>query len=157
VLAQRGFTLIELLVVVALIALGSAVASLALRDPSVARVEREAERLSALLEAARQESRASGVPVRWEPRSGTEGEHFKFVGLPPALAYPSHWLQPGPSAEVIGARALLLGPEPLIGAQRVALKLDGRVAVVATDGLGPFGLESSRDASAADDAAAASR
>jgi len=39
---------------------------------------------------------------------------------------------------VIGANAVLLGPEPLIGAQRIVLRLDARSLALATDGLGPF-------------------
>jgi general secretion pathway protein H len=139
----RGFTLVELLIVVALIAIASGLASLALRDPDAARLEREAQRLAALLEAARQESRAAGVPVLWEPRSPQPGEHFRFVGLPASLAFPNRWLDEGPSAEVIGNRALLLGPEPMIGPQRTVLRLEGRSMVLATDGLGPFAIESS--------------
>jgi general secretion pathway protein H len=49
-------------------------------------------------------------------------------------------LNEGVSAEVVGARVLVLGPEPLIGAQRVVLQFEARRAVVATDGLGPFAL-----------------
>lgn len=140
----HGFTLVELLIVVALIAIASGVASLALRDPGTARLEREAQRLVALLEAARQESRAAGVAVHWDPRAAQPGEHFRFVGLPPSLAYPNRWLDEGPSAEVIGTRTLVLGPEPMIGPQRAVLRLDGRSVVLATDGLGPFAIESSR-------------
>ena len=46
---RNGFTLIELLVVLVIIAIASAVASLALRDPAATRLEQEASRLSALL------------------------------------------------------------------------------------------------------------
>jgi general secretion pathway protein H len=59
----RGFTLIELMIVVALIAVAAGVISLALRDPSSVRLQTEAQRLSALLESARAESRASGLAV----------------------------------------------------------------------------------------------
>jgi len=52
------------MVVVAIIALGTAVASLALRDNEGAVLARDAERLAALLESARAQSRAAGVPVR---------------------------------------------------------------------------------------------
>ena len=64
----RGFTLIELLIVVAIVALASTLATLALRDPDASALEREADRLSALLEAARAESRASGLtaPGAWQ-------------------------------------------------------------------------------------------
>ena len=44
-------------------------------------------------------------------------------------------------AEVIGAKSVQLGPEPLIGAQRIVLRLDDRRLVLATDGLGPFAVE----------------
>ena len=137
--ATRGFTLIELMVVVALIAIASAVVSLALRDPASTRLDHEAGRLVALLEAARTEARASGLPASWEPRpvqAGTEG--FRFVGLPSSSELPSHWLNPGVSAEVVGARALVLGPEPLIGAQTIVLRLDDQRVTLETDGLGPF-------------------
>ena len=137
--AARGFTLIELMVVVALIAIASAVVSLALRDPASTRLDHEAGRLVALLEAARTEARASGLPASWEPRpvqAGTEG--FRFVGLPSSSELPSHWLNPGVSAEVVGARALVLGPEPLIGAQTIVLRLDDQRVTLETDGLGPF-------------------
>jgi general secretion pathway protein H len=48
---HRGFTLVELLVVVALIAIASGLASLALRDPAASQLEQEASRLAALLES----------------------------------------------------------------------------------------------------------
>ena len=137
--AARGFTLIELMVVVALIAIASAVVSLALRDPASTRLDHEAGRLIALLEAARTEARASGLPASWEPRPVQVGaEGFRFVGLPSSSELPSHWLNPGVSAEVVGARALVLGPEPLIGAQTIVLRLDDQRMTLETDGLGPF-------------------
>ena len=147
---SRGFTLIELLIVVVIVAMASAVATLALRDPQTSALEREADRLSALLEAARAESRALGLPALWVPVPSPETEgapHFRFVGLPAALGLPQHWLTPQVQAEVIGARGLVLGPEPLIGAQRVALRLGDRRLTLATDGLGPFEPEpTNRDA-----------
>ena len=136
---RSGFTLIELMVVVALIAIASAVASLALRDPASTRLEHEGARLVALLEAARTEARASGLSASWEPRpaqAGTEG--FRFVGLPPSSDLPNQWLAAGVSAEVAGAPAVQLGPEPLIGPQRIVLHLETQTLVLATDGLGPF-------------------
>ena len=136
---RSGFTLIELLVVVALIAIASAVASLALRDPAATRLEHEGARLVALLEAARTEARASGLPASWEPRPEQVGaEGFRFIGLPMTTGLPSNWLNRGVSAEVVGARAVLLGPEPLIGAQRIVLRLDDQRLQLETDGLGPF-------------------
>ncbi|HMN76231.1 MAG TPA: prepilin-type N-terminal cleavage/methylation domain-containing protein [Burkholderiaceae bacterium] len=142
----RGFTLIELLLVVALIAVASAVATLALRDPAASRLEQEAARLTALLESARGEARALGLPVTWQPvsKDGADaqgaGADFRFTGLPPSNSLPTHWLDRDVTAEIIGAQALVLGPEPIIGAQRVTLSLDAQRITLATDGLGPFAV-----------------
>lgn len=141
---SRGFTLVELLIVVALIALASGIASLALRDPASTQLEQEAARLSALLEAARAEARASGLPVRWQvlqPDGSSDGAPFagfRFLGLPDAADQPRRWLHDGVSAQVIGADAVQLGPEPVIAPQRIVLRLDDRQLVLATDGLEPF-------------------
>jgi len=145
-LRTRGFTLIELLIVVALIAVASGVAVLALRDPSATRLEQEAARLAALLEAARSEARASGLAVRWEPSVLDGASHdFRFVGLPSTSALPQEWLNDGVRADVIGARAVVLGPEPLIGAQRIMLSLEDRRLTLSTDGLGPFEVEATAE------------
>jgi general secretion pathway protein H len=135
-----GFTLIELLVVIALIAIASGLASFALRDPAANALENEAARLAALLEAGRAQSRASGVAVTWSPQlaEGETAEGFKFTGNVDDL--PSRWQSEGVSAEIVGRRAIALGPEPLIGAQRIVLRLDDRRIVLATDGLGPFAV-----------------
>ncbi len=138
---QSGFTLIELLVVITLIAIASSVVTLAMRDPAATRLEQEAARLGALLEMARAESRAAGLQARWEPSSGQDAAPgFRFVGLPDSARLPGHWLNPGVSAEVTGARAVRLGPEPMIGPQRIVLRLDDQRLVLATDGLGPFSV-----------------
>jgi len=135
---QMGFTLVELLVVLVLIAISVALASLALRDPAAARLEQEGARLAALLEAGRAEARALGLPVRFELGSTVLGEGFRFVGLPPQMKLPQRWLNEEMQADIIDARALLLGPEPLIGPQRIRLRLGTQQLVLATDGLGPF-------------------
>jgi general secretion pathway protein H len=141
---QAGFTLIELLVVVALIAIASGVVSLAMRDPASTRLEQEAARLAALLESARAEARASGLAARWEPRAEqADTPGFRFIGLPESSELPSRWLGEGVSAEVVGARAVVLGPEPLIGRQRIVLRLDAQRLTLATDGLGPFAVADS--------------
>lgn len=135
----HGFTLVELLVVLVLVGIAAGLVALALRDPSSTRLEQEAARLSALLEAGRAEARALGLPVRFELGSNVPGEGFRFVGLPPQLKLPQHWLNEDLQAEIGGARALLLGPEPLIGPQRITLRLGEQQVVIATDGLAPFG------------------
>ena len=126
--ARAGFTLIELLVVVALIAIASGVVSLAMRDPAATRLEQEAARLAALLESARAEARASGLAARWEPRAEqADTPGFRFIGLPEsARAARRAGSATGVSAEVVGARAVVLGPEPMIGRQRIVLRLDAQ-------------------------------
>ncbi|MEP6502582.1 MAG: type II secretion system protein GspH, partial [Betaproteobacteria bacterium] len=92
---------------------------------------------SALLETARTQSRIVGTDVRWQPLS--EGG-FQFLGLPAIAAkqLPSRWLDSGVQATVVGAPQLRLGPEPLLAAQRVVLRLGERQIAVGTDGLAPF-------------------
>ena len=132
-----GFTLLELLLVVAIIAVASAGVSFALRDSGQTQLEREALRLAALLESGRSRSLTSGVPVRW--RSTASG--FVFDGLP-AGSLPEAWLSKDVATQ--GPASLLLGPEPIIGPQRVLLvsaSLPGRAIGVATDGVRPFSVQ----------------
>jgi general secretion pathway protein H len=79
------------------------------------------------------------VPCRATPTG------FAFDGLPPsAAALPTHWLDPQTTA--IGNAPLVLGPDPIIGAQGVVLQRTGapeRIGV-ATDGLRPFHTEQIR-------------
>ena len=148
-----GFTLIELLLVLLLIALVSGLVGLSLRDSGQASLEREAQRLAALLEAGRAEARATGVAVRFELVGRDErptnpalaDTQFRFVGLAPGSlpgsgTSPGRWLDPAVAASIDNATALRLGPEPLIGAQRISLSLDGQTRVLATDGLAPFAV-----------------
>lgn len=136
----RGFTLIELLIVIAIVALTTTLVALALRDGRVQTLEREADRLALLLETARAESRATGLPVWWRPADAAAAEPagFRFVGLPADSGLPAQWLDAEVRAEVEGAPLVVLGPEALIGAQRVWLSLGERRIAVATDGLAPF-------------------
>ena len=141
------------MIVIAIIAIAVGVMSLSLRGGRAARLEEEAARLAALLEMARAEARASGAPVRWVPVSAnlpsSDGAQFRFVGLPavqsPAQPMPSRWLDPGTSAEVIGAAAVVLGPEAILPAQRVVLRLGERRVDVASDGLAPFALSAAAE------------
>jgi general secretion pathway protein H len=131
------------MVVITLIAIASGLMSLALRDPAGTQLENEAARLVALLESARAESRASGIAVRWETRAvetntNADAPGFEFVGVTNISDFPSHWLGSGVSADIVGARAVNLGPEPLIAPQRIVLRLEDQRLAIATDGLGPF-------------------
>lgn len=129
------------MVVLFIMAMATAAVSLALRDSSQTRLEREGQRLAALLEAARARSRTSGVPVRWRPTA----EGFVFEGLPADNSpdsLPERWLNP--DTQAVSARPLLLGPEPIIGAQSVelaSLGQDGGARLrVVSDGVRPFAV-----------------
>ncbi len=137
----RGFTLLELIVVIAIMALATAGVSLALRDPDSTALEREAERLGAVLETGRSQSRATGLPVRWQ--TTPEG----YVLLIPSgneerpVIPPTAWLNPAIVAS--STVPVLLGPEPIIAAQSISLSLKARTLVLATDGLRPFAVQTS--------------
>ncbi len=139
--AAKGFTLLELLVVVSIIAIGTAGVVLAMRDSSQTAVERDAQRLAALLESGRAQSRMRGVAVQWE--ATTSG--FRFNGLP-AGVLPENWLDSGTvAATTTSANATLdLGPDPIISPQSVLLSSkvqSGTAWRVVTDGLHPFKVE----------------
>ena len=143
-----GFTLLELLIVIAIVAVGLGLVSMALPDGERARLDEEAERLAALIETARAESRVSGAPVVWQPRRADDAAtdaagqplQFRFIGLPRSLALPTRWLDPRTTAEVVGAPQLVLGPEAILPAQRVRLALGPHRLELASDGLAPFAV-----------------
>jgi general secretion pathway protein H len=134
-----GFTLFELLVVVAIIAIATAGATVALRDSSTTALEREAQRMAAVLEAGRSQSRTTGLPLRWQANA----DGFMLAGSAPAdTANIQAWLTPGTTAQPgDGHSFVLLGPEPIIAAQSITLALDGHSVRISTDGLKPFRIE----------------
>ncbi|GAB4397539.1 MAG: hypothetical protein OHK0048_06160 [Rhodoferax sp.] len=146
---RSGFTLLELLVVLAIVAMGTAGVALALRDDTQDRLEREATRLSAVLEAARAQAQVAGVALRWRPVP----DGFRFEGMRVQLdgvqgESALRWLDPDTQArvEAVGdavTTAVVLGPEPVIGRQAIWLQSrrqpDRRVRL-ATDGLRPFAI-----------------
>lgn len=135
---QRGFTLIELMVVMVLVAISIATVAFAIPDPSNTRLEREAARLIALLESARTQARAGAMTVLWVPQPKGPEADYQFLGLPPALMPSLKWMEPDVRAEVVGAKSIVLGPEPVIGPQSVILRVEGKQIIVGTDGLSAF-------------------
>ena len=141
----RGFTLLELLVVVSIIAIATAGVALALRDSSGQQLERDAERLAALLESARAQSRSGGQPVYWR----VAGAGFVFEGGL-SRPMPGNWLDSQTRARIppqvqAQAQALVLGPDPIIPRQEVWLSSLEAPALglrVWTDGLRPFAVQS---------------
>ncbi len=143
-----GFTLVELLLVVAIIAMAGAGVGFALRDLGQTALEREAQRLIAMLESARARSRASGMPVFWRPTD----QGFEFIGLPidaaagngggsgagQSFANSMVWLSEG--VTVRGGVKLSLGPEPIIARQEIVLQQSDARLRIGTDGLRAFSV-----------------
>jgi general secretion pathway protein H len=151
-LGARGFTLLELLVVITIIAIGSAGVSFALRDSASTTLNREADRLSAVLEAARAQSRSSGVAMAWValpegfavlPAQVLAQSASGALNLDAAQIKP--WLAEGTLAQIRSsdrnANSLQLGPEPMLPAQSVELKLGEQTLRISSDGLRPFAVQ----------------
>jgi len=131
-LRQKGFTLIELLVVVAVVAIATVAVALSIPSPARKQLEQEALRMSTLMEIARAQSRASGLPVRLHIQ-----EHgFRFEGSQAVQKLSGHWLHETTHAP---EQLLQLGPEPVIAPQQLRLASNqGLELMLATDGVGPF-------------------
>lgn len=139
---KRGFTLLELLVVITVIAIASAGVILSMRDGAQTALEREGDRLAALLEAGRALSRSSGQTMLW--RDTPQG--FSFEG-PNAAALPRTWLREGTSVlwePGLSPHRLALGPEPILEPQTLTLMQNGLSLRIATDGLKPFTVQPAR-------------
>ncbi|CAN1550950.1 prepilin-type N-terminal cleavage/methylation domain-containing protein [Limnohabitans sp. B9-3] len=160
---QRGLTLLELLVVLAIIGFAMAGVSLAMRDSSQTQLEREAQRLTAQLEAARAQSRTSGVALIW--RTTADGYDITSAVAGSGLATRREaWLSPSTQAHVNSIASnpnatatnwVVLGPEPIIApasitltvtaepgntvnANRAPQQQQSQQLRIATDGLRPF-------------------
>ena len=123
------------MVVVTLIAIASAGVSLALRDSAGSALERDAQRLAAVLEATRAQARASDVRAIWLARE----DGFVVQGLPGPQPQVQPWLSGQTRAR--NAAPVVLGPEPLIAPQQIMLFTAGqpqRPLWVVSDGLRPF-------------------
>jgi general secretion pathway protein H len=109
---------------------------LALRDSTDTQLEREAQRLAALLESGRAQARMASTVVRWH----TTPSGFVFEGVANGVL-PTTWL--ANDVQASSASTLLLGPEPVIGPQQVQLvsiaQPQHRVTL-ATDGVRPFAI-----------------
>jgi general secretion pathway protein H len=143
---QRGLTLLELLVVLAIIGVAMAGVSLSLRDSHQTQLEREAQRLIAVLEAARAQSRTSGIALIWQATP----DGFVVRPTPGGRASPiasrtETWLTAGTQATADNANTVALGPEPILLPARITLRViraDSQAPapslIVGTDGLRPF-------------------
>jgi general secretion pathway protein H len=145
---QHGLTLLELLVVLAIIGFVVAGVSLSLRDSSQTQLEREAQRLVAVLEAARAQSRTSGVALVWQASpegfvirpalasNPAQGNNTAITSAPsnaanPIAARTENWLAVGTQAVTSRAATssnnasppnlVVLGPEPILAPSRITL------------------------------------
>jgi len=145
--AMQGFTLLELLLVVSIMAIAAGGVAWSLRDPAEQDLAREAERLAAMLESGRAQSRLQGLPLHWVAQAGG----FRFDGLVvPAGATPSipvnaRWLNADTTTlEPVGGNSVLLGPEAVLPAQSILLAWRDRPALrmrVHSDGIRPFSVQ----------------
>ena len=161
---QQGLTLLELLVVLAIIGFGLAGVSLSLRDSNQTQIEREAQRLIAVLEAARAQSRTSGMALIWQPTA--EGFVIRPALAPnqalgntapssatgntasPIATRTETWLATGTQAAIstaTPANLVVLGPEPILVPARITLSVATSNSAkpapslsISTDGLRPF-------------------
>ncbi len=136
----NGFTLLELLLVIAVVAIASAGVSFAFRSAHQTKLENEAQRLIAILESARAQSRASGIPVLWQPTANG----FILEGLADTPENPARYQWQEPDIVLSSDKPLLLGPEPLIPPQSVLIWLASQPLYslrVSTDGVRPFSVQ----------------
>lgn len=137
----NGFTLLELLLVVTVVAIASAGVSFAFRDATQSKLDTEAQRLIAVLESARAQSRASGVPLKWRPTA----DGFIIEGLSDDPKNPAKQKWQDSEIVVNSDKPLLLGPEPLIPPQSVLMWMSSQPLYslrIATDGVRPFTVQS---------------
>lgn len=128
---QKGFTLIELMVVAALLSILAGAASVALQALPKP-VEKDAQRLAAVLDAQRAKSRSSGQSIFFQ----SEGNRFRMHR---GSAVTTERLSAGTTLE---PARIKLGPEPVIDPQRVLLSDEsGNTRAVITDGVRPFYVE----------------
>ena len=129
-----GFTLLELLVVLAIVAIASATVTLSLRDSAQTRLQSEAERLVAVLEASRADARAGNTAHHWHAdETGFEVNTLPTTG--PAL-HSMAWLYPGTQATPTD---MLISAEPVQARSTITLRHDSGASLrIGTDGAAAF-------------------
>ena len=133
---QRGFTLIELLVVMALVAIGSSLVVLSLRDSTQQQLQQETDRLKAVLENAKAQARSRSTPMVW--RSDAQGFSLRTLPEQGPPLQTMMWLHPGtqvtPAEWVISA-------EPVQVAMQFQVKRNGGSLTLKSDGVQAFKVQ----------------
>lgn len=129
-----GFTLLELLLVLAIIAIGSTAVTLSLRDSPQTRLQMEAERLIAVLEASRADARASNTALRWH----ADDKGFEVHTLPSSgkALHAMAWQFKGTEASPTD---VLISAEPIQARTSVTLRHgSGTSLKIGTDGAAAY-------------------
>ena len=129
------------MVVLVIMAVATAGVVFYLNDGQQAQLDRDAQRLTALLENARHTSRTQGNAVIWRPVPGG----FEFLGLSTnGATQVQAWLSPNTSTSDPHVQ-LILGPEPVTGPQQITLidlQHPQHSLLISSDGLRPFSTSS---------------
>lgn len=141
---SQGFTLIELLVVLVIVVSVVKGVGMAVVNRGSDSLDREAQRLAAVLEVARAQAQVSGTEIRVD--ISTDGfsvtRESVHEAVPSTQSTP--WLSQGTIGKVsgkLGATSIQLGPEPFIDAQEIVLtniNVPSESVKLMTDGVGPF-------------------
>ena len=132
----KGFTLIELMVVLLVLALCSSLVVMSTRDTAQQTLEREADRLVNVLEAARAQARSNSTALLWQ--SDAQGYSVRVLTDPDLPTQVHQWYMPGTRSE---PATWVISPEPVQAAVRLSLLLEGAPTErlsIATDGAASF-------------------
>lgn len=138
--AAHGFTLLEMLLALVIVGMVTALAAFALPPSENAQMQREAQRLAALFDAARQYAAQTGVPLAWA--SGPAG--YAFVQMGPQgwepvevdMLRPRRWPWLGTRSEPAPANWRLALGEPPRQAQYAAADVSVHLRAAASAALG---------------------
>jgi general secretion pathway protein H len=135
-LLAGGFTLIELMVVLLVLALCSSLVVMSTRNTAQQTLEREADRLVNVLEAARAQARSNSTALLWQ--SDAQGYSVRALTDPESQTKVHQWYVPGTRSE---PSTWVISAEPVQAAVRLSLLLEGATSErvsIATDGAASY-------------------
>jgi len=137
---NQGFTLLELLVVLALVAIGSSLVVLSMRDAPEHQLSQEADRLIAVLEAAKAQARSTSTPLRWQANE----QGFSISPLVGGESQAMDWLHLGTRAE---PSVWVISAEPVQAPVQLQLRQASRTSgqsqtlTLGSDGVSAFKVQ----------------